>query len=115
MSTAREKISVDSLRDVTVLFEGDIHELAQLLLRINDAKTRGTNTIARPTVHGLATVYCNLSRVEFEDIIRVFERHGLPLGAVVEHPKDMAEPSAPPNRRLARQRPIRKPGRGGGR
>lgn len=92
-----ERISVASLKNVSVLFDGDIYELAQLLLKVNDAKDRGSNTISRHTVHGLATAYCNLTHLEFEDIISVFERHGLPLGATVEHADVIAEPSDAPN------------------
>ena len=48
MSTTRQKISVESLKDVSVLFEGDIYELAQLLLKVNDTKMRGTKRIYFP-------------------------------------------------------------------
>ena len=97
MSTTREKISVESLKDVSVLFEGDIYELAFLLLKVNDAKDRGTDQLSRHTVHGLATAYCNLAQVEFEDIIRVFKRQGLPLGAIIEHADKIAEPGGAAN------------------
>jgi hypothetical protein len=96
MSITREMISVESLKDVSVLFDGDIYELARLLLKVHDAKDRGTNAISRHTVHGLATAYCNLANVAFEDIISIFKQHGLPLGATVEHAARIAE-SAPPN------------------
>ena len=84
MSNEEERISVEALKGVSVLYEGDVYELAQLLLRVNDAKDKGTNRTSRHTVHGLASAYCNLADVEFENIITVFERHGLSLGAVVE-------------------------------
>ena len=86
----REQISVESLKDVCVLFENDIYELARLLLKVNDAKDRGTHTISRHTVHGLASAYCILAQVEFEEIIRVFRQHNLPLGATVEHAENIA-------------------------
>lgn len=90
MSSALEQISVEALKNVCVLYEGDIYELAQLLLKVNDAKDEGTNTTSRHTVHGLATAYCNLAQVEFDQIIAVFEEHGLPLGATVEHAQNIA-------------------------
>ena len=97
MSTTRQKISVESLKDVSVLFEGDIYELAQLLLKVNDTKMRGTKRISRDTVHGLATAYSHLAQVEFKDIIKVFKKHRLPLGAMVEHADTIAEPDGPSN------------------
>ena len=90
MFSTPETISVESLKNVSVLFDGDIYELAQLLLKVNDAKDRGTNRTSRQTVHGLAKAYCNLADVAFDDIIRVFEKHGLPLGAIVEHANEIA-------------------------
>ena len=90
MSNAREQISVEALKKVCVLYEGDIYELAQLLLKAHDARDKATNRTSRHTVHGLATAYCNLVHIEFDEIIGVFERHGLPLGATVEHAHDIA-------------------------
>ena len=90
MSDAREQISVEALKTVCILYEGDIYELAQLLLTVNDARDNATNTTSRHTVHGLATAYCNLAHIEFDQIIGAFEKHGLPLGATVEHAHDIA-------------------------
>ena len=91
ISMTRETISVESLKNVSVLFDGDIYEFALLLLKLNDAKGRGSSTISRHTVQGLATAYCNLVDVAFQDIISVFKRHDLPLGATVEHAATIAE------------------------
>lgn len=88
-----EMISVDSLKDVSVLFDGDIYELARLLLKVDDAKDRGSNRTSRHTVHGLATAYCNLADVPLEEIVQVFNTHGLPLGAIVEHADRIAAPN----------------------
>jgi hypothetical protein len=89
MSNMHEKISVEALKTVSVLYEGDIYELAQLLLKVNDANDKVTHTISRHTVHGLAIAYRTLAQVEFDRIIGVFEKHGLPLGATVEHAHDI--------------------------
>ena len=88
-SNIREQISVEALKDVCVLYQGDIYELAQLLLKVNDANDEGRNTISRHTVNGLASAYCNLTHVDFDQIIAVFEKHALPLGATVEHAQNI--------------------------
>jgi len=85
---AQEQISVEALRKVCILYEGDIYELAQLLLKINDARDKETNTISRDTVNGLAAVYRTLADIELDRILGVLEKHGLPLGATVEHAND---------------------------
>lgn len=89
MSTAQDKISVEELKKISVLYEGDIYELAQLLLKVNDAREKPPVGRTRQTVRGLATAYCNLAHVDFDQIISVFEKHRLPLGATVEHERDI--------------------------
>ena len=84
----RTKIGVRSLKSLKVLFEGDIYELACLLLKAYNAKEQGTNSRSRPTVHGLATRYSMLTDISRDAIIEVFNRHGLPLGATVESDED---------------------------
>ena len=84
MLNTPDRISVEALKGVSVLYEGDIYELAQLLIKVNAAKDKGTNRSTRRTINGLATAYSNLAGVEFETIIAVFERDELPLGATVE-------------------------------
>jgi hypothetical protein len=85
----RTKIGLRSLKSVNVLFEGDIYDLACLLLKAYNAKDRGTGFRARPTVHGLATRYSMLTDISTDAIIEVFNRHGLPLGATVESDEDL--------------------------
>lgn len=93
MPAKESRVSVESLRPVAVLYEGDIHELACLLLRLWEGKDRETNARnptsvvrSRPTLSGLAAAY---SRLVFdvgpERVEEILVRHGLPLGAVVEH------------------------------
>lgn len=81
----REQIDVESLKNVSVLFENDVSELARFLLKMNDAKAANIHSAARHTVHGLATEYSKLSWIEHETIIEVLRKHRLPLGATVEH------------------------------
>src|SRR5215207_2328820 len=95
-------ISVESLRPVKVLYEGDLYDLACLLLKLYEAKDRETNSQnprsfvrCRPTVNGLAVYYSLLvSSVSRERVLEALEGHGLPLDATVEH-GDAARKVAP--------------------
>ena len=70
---ARMKIGVSALKDIEVLYKGDIYDLACLLLKINDAKDKGANTISRDTVYGLSGTYATLSRLDRRQILAIFE------------------------------------------
>jgi hypothetical protein len=83
----REKIGISALKSVKVLYEGDMYDLACLLLKVSEAKDKGTS---RYTVHGLATTYSVITRLPREEIIAIFESYGLPLGATVEYDKDIS-------------------------
>lgn len=95
-------VSVESLRGVTVLYEGDIHEMACLLLKLWAAKDRETNARStgsvvrnRPTVGWLAMAYSSLvPDVRTERVKQVLVKQGLPLGAGVEH-ETVSEPPSP--------------------
>ncbi len=56
-----EKIGVSSLKSIGVLYEGDIYDLACLLLKVNDVKDRETNSKSRHTINGLAKSYSMLA------------------------------------------------------
>jgi len=84
-----DKISVEALKGIGVLYEGDIYDLACLLLKLNDAQDKGTNHRSRHTVYGVASDYSMLTRESRDKIMRILERHGLPLGATVEHDEDV--------------------------
>jgi hypothetical protein len=87
------KVSVESLRPVAVLYEGDLYDFARLLLKLWDARDREANVRnprsvvrSRPTVNGLAMYYSMLvSAVSQERVKEVLLGHGLPLGAVVDN------------------------------
>ena len=85
----RETIGVTALKDIAVLYQGDVYDLACLLLKIDDAKDQVTNRRSRYTVYGLAGVYATIARLERDSITEIFKRHGLPLGAVVEYDQDI--------------------------
>lgn len=93
MPAKETRVGVESLRPVAVLYEGDIHELDCLLLRLWEGKDRETNARntrsvvrSRPTVGWLARSYSMLvSDVSTERVKQVLVRHGLPLGTIVDN------------------------------
>jgi hypothetical protein len=85
----KDKISVAALKGVGILYEDDIYDLACLLLKLDDAQDKGTNRRSRHTVYGVASDYSMLTRQSRDKIVRILERHGLPLGATVEHDEDV--------------------------
>jgi hypothetical protein len=84
-----DKIGVSKLRNISVLFEGDLYDFANLMLKIYDAKNKGTNTVTRDTVIGLVHSYSLLARVNSNQVLAVIKRKGLPLGSTIEHDKDV--------------------------
>ena len=85
----RKKISVTALKGINILFDDDIYELAYWLLKMNDAKNRGTNTRSRHTVYGVAGIYAMEARLGRDDIVRLLESHGLSPGATIEYDDDV--------------------------
>ena len=61
-----EKIGVSSLKNISVLYEGDIYDLACLLLKVHDAKDRGTNSKSRHTINGFAKSYSMFADVDLK-------------------------------------------------
>jgi hypothetical protein len=84
-----DKIGVSELRNISVLFEGDLYDFANLMLKIYDATNKGTNTVTRDTVNGLVHGYALLARVKSNKVLAVIKRNGLPLGSTIEHDKDV--------------------------
>lgn len=78
------RVHLARLKGIRVLFEGDLHQLAQFVLRAYDAEQAGTTSVARPTLHGLAGIYAAALHVDREAVEQVMKAHGLPLGATVE-------------------------------
>jgi hypothetical protein len=78
-------IGVEALRPVRVLYEGDVHDLAVLLLKLYDARAGQTGYKSQPTVHGLASAYARLmTDPGVEQVEAVLRECGLPLGAIIE-------------------------------
>lgn len=84
-----DKIGVGLLRNIGVLYEGDIYELAYFLLKVHDAKDKGTNSKSRHTVNGLVRGYAMITGVDFNRVMTVIAQYGLPLGATIEYDEDM--------------------------
>jgi len=84
-----DKIRVSELKNVRILYKGDIYDLARLSLKINDARDKGTNTRSRRTVKGLATDFAMLSGLNIGEVEKMLLQYDLPFGATVEHDKDV--------------------------
>ncbi len=80
-------IGVSKLKNINILIENDIYELACLLLKIYDAKDKETNTTTRSTVFGLFKIYARIAGMDEDQVISIAEHHHLPLGAAVNHDK----------------------------
>ena len=80
-----KKISVSELKDIEILYKGDIYELACLILKLYDAKDAGTNVRSRHTVYGLAAEYAMLLRWNRDQVLAILAPHNLPLEATVEY------------------------------
>ena len=82
-------ISVSGLKNIKLLFQGDLYELALFLLRMHDAKDKGTNITTRETVFGLSGIYASLVDVDRNEIIKIVEQHGIPIGATIQNDHDL--------------------------
>ena len=80
-----KKVSVSELKDIEILYKGDIYELACLILKLHDARDAGTNARSRHTVYGLAGEYAMLLRWSHERVLAILAPHNLPLEATVEY------------------------------
>ena len=88
----KRSVSLSALRDVAVLFPGDLYELGLFLCKAFDARDRETNARntgvcvgpSRPTLHGLAADYARVTDIELRRIEAVLVEAGLGLAAVVD-------------------------------
>jgi hypothetical protein len=81
-----DMISVEALRNIRVVFADDVYEIARFLLKLDMASDK-PGTRARHTLHGVASAYATIARIDRASILRVLEAHGLPLAAMVESHK----------------------------
>ena len=75
-------IPVSRLRGLKVVFQDDLYELAQFVLKFQQAHDPPT-TRTRTTVHGLLTVYEYVARLSSSYAPVPAARHGLPLDATI--------------------------------
>lgn len=91
MAAKYEKVSVEHLKSIKVLFEDDLYQLGQLLLKGHDAIDAETNRVSRTTLYGLASQFALLfhdSNITTEHIEEIMGNAGLPVGGTIEHDHD---------------------------
>ena len=76
-------IKVSALKEIGVLYKGDIFEFASLILKVNHARDEGTNSTSYHTVNGLFKDYAIVAQLNSNQVLAVAIKHGLPLGAIV--------------------------------
>jgi hypothetical protein len=91
MKVKRTTVYLSQLKDISVLFPGDIHRLAEFILdcseaadRINEVTHQSNIRHSRPTLHGLAKDYAALTRTNYSDIIKKLEVLGVDFNSAVE-------------------------------
>jgi len=98
-----DMVPLRSLEGISILYEGDLRDLAQFILRANDVRSASEGCKTRPTLHGLARTYGMILDVDPDSVERVIKAHGLYVGAVVEYDDQAAQhadaaDAAPPRR-----------------
>jgi hypothetical protein len=87
-------VPLRSLAGLSILYEGDLQDLARFILRAYDTRSRGTNSRRRPTLHGLASTYSRILGVELDSIEQVLQARGLNLGATLDYDVGAVQPAA---------------------
>ena len=96
MNGELERVSIERLKGIKVLFEDDLYQLGLLLLKGHDTIDAQTNCRSRTTLHGLAGHYAMLfhgSNTTAEHVEEIIRGVGLPLGGMIEHDRDCGKPS----------------------
>jgi hypothetical protein len=85
-----EKVYLSQLEEVQILWPGDVRTLAEFVLRCCDAEDKVANAKnksvqkSRPTIHGMAAHFANITQIPVLQIEHQFKSHGLNLAATVE-------------------------------
>jgi hypothetical protein len=87
------QLSLSALREVAILFPGDLHELGAFLLKAYDARDREANARnsgviigpSRPTLHGLAAHYAHVTNIDLQHVEGRLVEAGFDLGAIIEY------------------------------
>jgi hypothetical protein len=82
------RVALSRLRGITILYEDDLYELANIVLKIMVAtdKLSDIGIMSRPTINGLAKQYSFLcsGKIDSERIGESIVKHGLDLGDIIE-------------------------------
>ena len=73
-----EQIVVSNLKEIGVLYKGDIFEFARFILKLNHAKDEGTNSTSHHIVNGLFKDYAMVARLNSNQVIAVAIKRELP-------------------------------------
>ena len=91
MRVKRTIVYLSQLKDIAVLFPGDLHQLAKFILdcseaadRINEVTNESNVRHSRPTLHGLASDFATLTRTNYSDAIKKLEVLGVDLNSAIE-------------------------------
>ena len=98
LKSSYENFPVSHLKGISFRFEDDLYECAWLLLRLNEAKGKGTNATHRHTVYGLAREYAAMAGISESQVLTELERRKLPLRASVEFDSKVLSAMIPPTR-----------------
>jgi hypothetical protein len=86
-----EIVYLSQLEDVKILWPGDIHALAEFILRcrnvtdeIANARNPGSQQTSRPTINGLVGHFANVTNVSLSQTKQQLQPHGFSLGATVD-------------------------------
>ncbi len=85
-------VYLSQLKEISILYPGDVYEVAELIIRLSDAKYNESKTLkskvislSRPTLYGLANRFERLADIPKSRVEEVFEAHGFDdLNVVVE-------------------------------
>ncbi len=91
MGSKIEFVYLSQLKDVQILWEGDFRTLAEFILhsrdatdKIANAKNRGSIQKSRPTLHGLAHYFADITDVPISRIECLLKDRGFDMGATVD-------------------------------
>lgn len=105
-------IRLSELKDIAIMFPGDLFELAAFLLRANDASVAsvpGTVTTRRHSLHGLCACYVGLySQLSLERIESDLRKLHFDLSALIEWDEEAAATEKPETGNGARLGAIRR-------
>ncbi|RUS93314.1 hypothetical protein DSM106972_096700 [Dulcicalothrix desertica PCC 7102] len=91
MRVTRTIVYLSQLKDIAVLFPGDIHRLAEFILdcseaadRINDITHQSNIRHSRPTLHGLSKHFAELTQVHVSLVVKKLEVLEVDFNSAIE-------------------------------